>query len=394
MMTVVVPIYLDTAATTPVDPRVRDEVMRYLESEFGNAGSRTHAFGARARTAVEQARHHVAAVVDATRGDVIFTSGATESNNLAILGLAAHAVRTNRRHIVMTAIEHHAVTEPVRVLAARGFDVTAIAPGAGGAVTASDVLTAVRAETCLVSVMHVNNETGVMQPIAAIATGLEQSETFFHVDAAQGYGKVPAALCHPRIDLVSISGHKIGAPKGIGALIARRRDGGRAPLEPLMYGGGQERGLRPGTLPVALIAGLGRAAELAMAECEARTASCLAIRRHIVEGLAPLAPAINGDPLMTIPHMLNIAFTNVEADTVIEAWRDLVAISNGAACTSAQVTCSHVLSAMRLPAARIAGAVRLSWQHDTPLPPTTQMVAALEPMVRGSRPPASLPTHG
>lgn len=388
------PIYLDTAATTPVDARVRDEVMRYLDGEFGNAGSRTHAFGARARSAVEQARHHVAAVVGATRGDVIFTSGATESNNLAILGLAAHASRSNRRHIVTTAIEHHAVAEPVRALAARGFEVTEIAPGTGGAVSSADVLAALSADTCLVAVMHVNNETGILQPIEAIADGLADHQAFFHVDAAQGYGKALAALRHPRIDLLSVSGHKIGAPKGIGALIARRRGRRRPPLEPLMYGGGQERGLRPGTLPVALIAGLGRAAELALAECEDRAARCLALRRQVLEGLAPLAPAINGDPPLTVPHILNVSFGHVDAEAVIEAWRDLVAISNGAACTSAQVTCSHVLGAMRLPPARIAAAVRLSWQHDTPLPPLAQMVAALEPLVRGARRSLSSTAHG
>jgi cysteine desulfurase len=369
-------VYLDTAATTPVDRRVRDEVLRYLDVDFGNAGSRTHEYGRRARTAVEQARHHVAAVVGASRGDVIFTSGATESDNLAILGLAAHGAATNRRHVVSTTIEHHAVHEPLRVLAERGFTVTLVGPTSRGDVPARDILAAVRPDTLLVSVMHVNNETGVVQPVSEIADQLER-RPYFHVDAAQGYGKDVAALGHHRIDLISVSGHKIGAPKGIGALVLRRRDGARPPVEALMYGGGQERGLRPGTLPVALIAGLGRAAELALLEYDDRAAKCRGIRAHLLDGLATLAPMFNGDPQLTMPHIVNATFEGLDAETVIAAWRDLVAVSNGAACTSALQTCSHVLSAMRLSPERAAGAVRLSWQHDTPLPPVQQMAAAL-----------------
>jgi cysteine desulfurase len=369
-------VYLDTAATTPVEPRVRDEVLRYLDVEFGNAGSRAHEYGRRARSAVEQARHQVAAVVGASRGDVIFTSGATESNNLAILGLAAHGLATNRRHVVSTAIEHHAVHEPLRVLAERGFTLTLVGPTSRGEVPAHDILAAVRPDTLLVSVMHVNNETGVVQPVSEIADQLER-RPFFHVDAAQGYGKEVAALRHPRIDLISVSGHKIGAPKGIGALVLRRRDGARPPAEALMYGGGQERGLRPGTLPVALIAGLGLAAELALLEQDDRAARCRRIRAHLLDGLSPLAPIFNGDPQLTVPHIINASFEGLDADTVIAAWRDLVAVSSGAACTSAQQTCSHVLSAMRVSPERAAGAVRLSWQHDTPPPPVHEMVAAL-----------------
>jgi cysteine desulfurase len=353
-------------------------VLRHLDVDFGNAGSRTHEYGRRARSAVEQARHYVAAVVGATRGDVVFTSGATESNNLALLGLQSYADRTRRRHIVSTAIEHHAVHEPLRALAERGFEVTLVPPAGSGQVQAGAVVDAVRPDTLLVSMMHVNNETGVVQPVEGVGDQLGHHPAFFHVDAAQGYGRELTALGHPRLDLVSVSGHKIGAPKGIGALILRRRDGARPPLEPLMFGGGQERGLRPGTLPVALVAGLGRAAELAVAEHVERQASCRAIRAHLLAGLAEAAPEMNGDPELTVSHILNVSFHDIDAEAVIDAWRDLVAISNGAACTSAHYTCSHVLSAMRVPQARIDGAVRLSWQHDTPLPPVGEMVAALE----------------
>ena len=248
-------------------------------------------------------------------------------------------------------------------------------------VPAARILEAIRPDTFLISVMHVNNETGIIQPIDTVADGLVgRDDIFLHVDAAQGYGKLLQPLRHSRIDLVSVSGHKIGAPQGIGALISRRRGGARAPLAPLTHGGGQERGLRPGTLPVALIAAFGRAAELCAAEQGPREEQCRRLRVALLEGLAPLRPSIHGDPALCVPHILNLSFAGLDAETVIDAWRDLVAVSNGAACTSAQQVCSHVLSAMRMPPERMEGAVRLSWQHDTPLPAVDRMVAALEPL--------------
>ena len=376
-------VYLDCAATTPIDPRVRHEVMRILDEAYGNAGSRTHEPGRRARAAVERARARVAAVVSATRGDVLFTSGATESNNLAILGLAAHGITTGRRHIVSTLIEHHAVLEPLEALRLRGFEVELIAPAPDGAVRAEAVGRAVRPDTLLVSVMHVNNETGMVQPIAGIAGALEGRDTYFHVDAAQGFGRAPLEpLRHPRIDLISVSGHKLHAPQGIGALVARRRGGERPPLAPLTFGGGQERGLRPGTHPVPLIAALGLAASIALDEHAQRAQQCQLFRQRLLDGLAPLEPAICGDPRQGVPHIVSLAFPGLDAEQVIEAWRDLAAISQGAACTAQSYTCSHVLRAMRLPAWQQAGAVRLSWCHTTPLPNVSLMVEALQ-AVRG-----------
>jgi cysteine desulfurase len=237
---------------------------------------------------------------------------------------------------------------------------------------------AVRPDTLLVSVMHVNNETGVIQPIERIASLLEGTDVFLHVDAAQGFGRDLPPLRSARIDLMSVSGHKIHAPKGIGALIVRRRGTSRAPLEPLMTGGGQERGLRPGTLPVHLIAGLGKAAELALEEHELRARVCLDFRRRLLDGLAPLGPVFNGAPERCVPHIVNFSIPGVDADTAIEAWQDLVAISHGAACTSQLYVCSHVLHAMGVPPSGEEGALRLSWCHLTPLPDLPGMVRAIE----------------
>jgi len=361
--------YLDCAATTPIDPRVRDEVLFYLEEEFGNAGSRTHEYGRRARTAVEAARDRVAAVVGASRGDVFFTSGATESNNLAILGIHGH--------VITSRIEHHAVLEPICELERRGCDVTWLDPEPGGWIEPLAARDALRPDTRLVSIMQVNNETGVKQPVADIADALGDHSAFFHVDAAQGFGKDIASLRHPRIDMISASGHKIHAPKGVGALILRRRNGDRPPVKPLLFGGGQERGVRPGTLPVHLIAGFGKAAELALAEWQQRDQCCRAFRDTLLEGLCPLAPAINGDPERSMPHIVNLSIRGMDAESVIDAWRDLAAISDGAACTSASYTCSHVLSAMGLSEERKAGAVRLSWSHLSAMPDLAAMVAAV-----------------
>jgi cysteine desulfurase len=371
------PVYLDCAATTPLDPHVRATLRRHLDEEFGNAGSRTHEYGRRARRAVERARDQVAAVVGAGRGEVIFTSGATESDNLALLGLAEHGLATGRTHVVSTQIEHHAVLGPLQALERRGFRVTRVPPRPDGWVEPAAVREALTDETLFVSVMHVNNETGVVQPVDEIADALGGHPAFFHVDAAQGFAKELRRLRHPRIDLISVSGHKIHAPKGVGALILRRRAGERPPLSPLFHGGGQELGLRPGTLPVALIAALGEAAERAASEAQARALRCRELRERLLEALAPLAPAVNGDPERTLPHILNLSFPGRDADAVIEAWQDLAALSDGAACTTQSRTCSHVLSAMGLPADRREGALRLSWCHLTPVPPLAAMVAAL-----------------
>jgi cysteine desulfurase len=371
------PAYLDCNATTPVDPRVAEEVLKWTSEEFGNAGSRTHAYGQVAKQRVGWARQEVAAVVDAQPDEVVFTSGATESNNLAILGLAAHGSTSGKKHIICSQIEHKAVLEPVGVLAERGFEVTMLAPNSGGWIDPADVSRALRPDTVLVSIMAVNNETGVVQSTEGIADVLSEHDAFFHVDAAQGFGKVLEPLRRHRIDLMSVSGHKVYGPKGVGALVMRRRRFARPPIEPLMYGGGQERGLRPGTLPVALIAGLGLAASLALREHPDRAGRCAAVRDDALSALTPLGIMMNGDPIRMVPHTLNFSVPGVDSEAAIVALKDIVAISNGSACTSQSYGPSHVLTAAGLPADQIAGALRLSWSHLTPAVDWAQVSARL-----------------
>ncbi|HEY0077871.1 MAG TPA: cysteine desulfurase DndA [Pyrinomonadaceae bacterium] len=359
------PIYLDCNATSPIEPKVGEEVIRYLKIEFGNAGSRTHEYGARANQAVQRARDQVAEVVSASREEVVFTSGATESNNLVVLGLAEFGEKTGHKHIVSTAIEHKAVLEPLEALSKRGFEVTLLPPTSEGWVDPDSVSNALRDDTLLVSIMHANNETGVVQPLTEIADGLASHSAYFHVDAAQGFGKDIKTLQNPRIDFISVSGHKIYGPKGIGALITRRRGYKRAPLSPLLFGGGQERGLRPGTLPVPLIVGLGLAAELALKNHSKREKACRALRDRALKALSPLSPLINGEEARTLPHVLNLSFPGLDSEAVMVALKDLVAVSNGSACTSHSYQPSHVLKAMGLSTERIEGAIRISWCHMT-----------------------------
>jgi len=376
------PVYLDCNATTPIDPRVLAEVLTYMAQEFGNAGSRTHGYGQIAKERVYRAGREVAEVVSAKSDEVIFTSGATESNNLAILGLAAHGEAMGRRHIISSQIEHKAVLEPLEILAKRGFEITLLTPTSGGWVDPDDVRSALRPDTLLVSIMAANNETGVIQPIDQIAEILSGHEAYFHVDAAQAFGKAIEPLRNSRIDLLSISGHKVYAPKGIGALIVRRRGYNRVPLQPLMYGGGQQRGLRPGTLPVALIAGLGLAASLALKEHETRTQRCEEIKTKSLVALKPLGIVLNGDATRSMAHTLNFTVPGVDSEAAIVALKDVVAISNGSACTSQSYEPSHVLTAAGLPDNQIAGALRLSWSHLTPDAPWDEVADRLSRLAR------------
>ena len=360
------PIYLDCNATTPMEPEVAEVVRRYFEEEYGNEGSRTHNFGARARQAVQKAREQIASLVDAKPEEVVFTSGATESNNLAILGLAPWGRQHGKTHIISTRIEHKAVLEPLDHLAKEGFEVDLVSPGRQGRVETEKLTRLLRAGTMLVSVMHANNETGVVQPIGELAEALAHHPAWFHVDAAQTFGKLLPELRHPRIDLISASGHKIYGPKGVGFLVVRQRGKQKVPLSPLVFGGGQEHGLRPGTLPVPLIAGLGKAAELAAGNHAEREAKCRAFREKFLHAIGPLHPHIHGEEGKVLAHTVNVSFPGISAEEVMLRLKDVAAASNGSACTSSSYQPSHVLKAMHLEKEEIVGAVRFSWCHFTP----------------------------
>jgi cysteine desulfurase len=362
----VMAVYLDCNATTPVEPSVATLVARFLEKDFGNAASPIHDYGLFARAAVEHARMLVGKVVAARPDEVIFTSGATESNNLAILGLLEEGLRSRRRHVITTAIEHKAVLEPCEELARKGFEVDYLPVCPDGRFRPEQLAAALRPDTLLVSTMHVNNETGVVQPLAEVATVLAGHDALWHVDAAQGYGKELEQLGNRRIDMISVSGHKIYAPKGIGALIVRKHEGRFPPLQPLHFGGGQEQGLRPGTLPVPLIAGLGEAAKLALRSHQERRTRCLAFRQQVCDALKVLGAEPNGDAAWTLPHCINVTLPGIPSDRAISDLKNLIAISSTSACTSHTRTPSHVLNAMGRSAAQVESSLRLSWCHMTP----------------------------
>ena len=356
--------YLDFCATTPVDARVSEVVRHYMETEFGNAGSRTHEYGLTAARAVEEARSHVAEVCDANPDEVVFTSGATEANNMALLGLAAHAQSTGQFHALALAIEHKAVLEPLQELTdTHNVEVELVPVAQRGWVDPGEIAARLRPDTFVVSTMHANNETGVSQPIAEIAEVLGDHPAYWHVDAAQTYAKT-SGLNNGRIDMVAMSGHKLYGPMGVGALVARRRGYERPPLRPLMFGGGQERGLRPGTVPVPLVAGLGEACRLALAEQRDRSAACSEQRSAVIAAFEALDPVFNGDQHHVLPHVVNLSIPGLDAEAAMMILRDLVAVSNGSACTSSSYEPSHVLAAMGLAPQRAEGALRISWSHE------------------------------
>lgn len=360
------PVYLDCNATAPLEPSVQEAVSHWFCREIGNAGSRTHVYGLAAKRAVQAARDQVASVVNAKQDEVLFTSGATESNNIAILGLAEYGRQQGRTHIISTEVEHKAVLEPLEALRGWGFEVTLVGPDRLGMISADSVEAALRPDTLLVSMMQVNNETGVRLPVAEVASMLDKHEAFLHVDAAQGFGKELPPLRSPRIDLISISSHKIFGPVGVGALISRRRGFKRIPLQPLTFGGGQERGLRPGTIPVPLVVGFGLAAELARKNVQTRLRRVEALRREALDVLAPLDIRLHSRSGQTLPHVLNLSVPGVDSEALMLALKDVIAISNGSACTSQEYKPSHVLKAMNLTEDAVSGAVRLSWCHMTP----------------------------
>jgi len=356
------PVYLDFNATTPLDPRVFEVMKEWYLGPPANAGSRTHVYGQRAKDAVEKARAQVAAVINAQPEEIIFTSGATESNNLAILGLAAHGEATGRKHIISTAIEHKAVLEPLEYLATKGFEVELVPVCKGGFVCTDDVIARCRADTLLVSVMHANNETGVLQPVKEIGDAIRATNAYFHVDASQTYGK-QLNLEKVDFDLLSVSSHKIYGPQGIGALVTKRQGNMRVPLIPICHGGGQERGLRPGTIPVPLVVGFAEASRLSRADHQLRTDSNRKMKLTLFDELALTDYRINGESAQIQEHILNVQFVGVDSEALLMLLRDGIAVSNGSACTSESYLPSHVLIAMGLTEDEANQSIRFSWGY-------------------------------
>ncbi len=342
------PIYMDNHATTRTDPRVVEAMLPYFSESFGNAASRTHSFGRRAEEAVDAARGHVAALIGAEPREIVFTSGATESNNLALKG-AARMYRRQGTHLITVQTEHRAVLDPCRRLESEGFRVTYLPVDRFGRVTPEQVADAFTPQTILVSVMLANNEVGTLQPVAAIGALCKERGVLLHTDATQAVGKVPVDVAALEADLLSLSAHKFYGPKGVGALYVRRRDP-HVRLEPIFDGGGHERGLRSGTLPVPLIVGMGEACTLAAAAMSAEAERCRALRDRLHQRLCAALPdvSLNGHPVERLPNNLNLSFADVRGEALLMALRD-VAVSSGSACTSASVEPSYVLRAMGVP---------------------------------------------
>ncbi|WP_166377561.1 cysteine desulfurase DndA [Pseudoalteromonas sp. Z9A4] len=368
--------YLDMNATAPVLNEVADLVRKMFLDEYGNAGSRTHEFGANAKKSVEKARKQLAEVVDADKSEVIFTSGATESNNIAILGLREFGEQESRKHIITTRIEHKAVLEPIEYLVKNGFEVSFLEVDESGVVDSDNLKQLLREDTLLVSIMHVNNETGSIQPITDICDVLELHSAFLHIDAAQSFGKLSDDLKNKRIDLISASGHKVYAPKGVGALVMRKRGFIKPPLKPIMFGGGQEKGLRPGTLAVPLIAGFGLACEIAQKNALTWQKHAQKLKDELIAALNTLDAQYNGEN--TSPFVLNFSVPGINSEAAMVMLKGIAAVSNGSACTSSSYTPSHVLTAMQLDDKRVAGAIRVSWGHMTESLPISEIIEKLK----------------
>ncbi|EPP5729395.1 IscS subfamily cysteine desulfurase [Vibrio cholerae] len=358
------PIYLDYSATCPVDPRVAEKMVQYMtmDGTFGNPASRSHRYGWQAEEAVDTAREQIAALLNADPREIVFTSGATESDNLAIKGVA-HFYNKQGKHIITSKTEHKAVLDTMRQLEREGFEVTYLDPESNGLIDLAKLEAAMRDDTILVSIMQVNNEIGVVQDIAAIGELCRSRKVVFHVDAAQSAGKVAIDVQEMKVDLISLSAHKAYGPKGIGALYVRRKP--RIRLEAQMHGGGHERGFRSGTLPTHQIVGMGEAFRIAKEELQQDYDHALKLRNRLLDGIKDMeAVTINGDLEQRVPHNLNVSFAFVEGESLLMALKDL-AVSSGSACTSASLEPSYVLRALGLNDELAHSSIRFSFGRFT-----------------------------
>ena len=360
-------IYLDWNASAPIAPEVVETMMEVYRNQIGNADSRTHAYGEAVRAVVEHARKQVAALLGVTSAEVFFTSGATESSNIAIQGLAAYAETSGKRHIITSAIEHKAVLETVKAMGRRGFAVDIVAPEPSGRVAKEKIMEKLRTDTLLVSLMHVNNETGVIQPVEELGAELEKREILFHVDATQSCGKLVDELRRLKYRMLSFSAHKMRGPQGVGVLVLKKRDYKLPPVKAILYGGEQERGIRPGTIPAALAAGCGKACELAAMRYKEDSRKLQQIKAMLLQMIdeAGLAYSVNGATDFCLPSTLNLSFHGISAEALMIAARGGCAISNGSACTSKSYAPSYVLAAIGIPTEQIESSIRLSWGAET-----------------------------
>lgn len=360
-------VYLDYNASTPIDPRVLDVMIEVYRNEPGNADSRTHDYGGQTRKVTENARKQVAELLGVTPEEVFYTSGSTESNNIAIQGLRDYAALTGKKHIITTSIEHKSVLNTVRYMESHGFEVDYVSPDISGRVSAEDVLKRVKEDTLLVSIMHVNNETGTIQPVKKIGETLAEKDVLFHVDATQSCGKLVEQIRNLHYDMLSLSAHKFRGPQGIGALILKRRNYKLPPVKNIYFGGQQEHGLRPGTIPVALVAGMGKACELAQNEYKKEAKDNQIIKNEMLNLLNSegVRYELNGDPQYCIDSTLNICFEGVSSEALMLSAKQYCAISNGSACTSKSYDPSYVLKAMGIPIDKIESSVRISWGSGT-----------------------------
>lgn len=359
-------VYLDYNASSPIDERVLNRMIDVYRLHYGNADSRTHIFGTDAKEIVSDARRTIADILAVDSTDVFFTSGSTESNNMAILGLLDYALESGRSHFITTSIEHKSVLEAMKHLQEKGCVVDFVSPDSSGRVNAQQILDLVTDKTLLVSMMHVNSETGIIQPIEEVGAALASTKTYFHIDATQGFGKLNDSLRNTKYNMLSITAHKIGGPQGIGAFVLRRdKTYRRPPVKQLIYGGQQERGYRPGTTPVALVAGFAHAAELCDKEAQAHMESCQRIKSDFLSSIGGLNYTLNGDQLYCLPSTVNISFHGVDAEGIFLAVKEDYAFSNGSACNSGSHAPSYVLTAMGLDEDRISEAIRISWSHNT-----------------------------
>ena len=360
-------IYLDYNATTPIDDRVLAEMVDVYRNSYGNADSRTHDYGENARKIVDRARERVAALLSVDKGEVFFTSGSTESSNIAIKGLKSHALKTGKKHVITSAIEHKAVLSTVKSLEEEGFEIDIVQPGEDGRVDLNSVVEKIRDDTLLVSLMHANNETGIIQPVEELGEILAKKGIFFHVDATQTCGKLVPELKRVKYDMLSMSAHKLYGPQGVGALILKKKRYKLPPVKAIMYGGQQEHGIRPGTTPVALVAGLGKACELAEMEYAENSASLIRTKNVVMELLqnSNIEYTVNGNQNYCLSNTINLSFKGVESEALMLSSKQYCGISNGSACTSHDYSPSYVLQAMGLDEERLSEAIRISWGPKT-----------------------------